>query len=444
MAAILFPELQFSDASGSPLASGKVYTYIAGTTTPTPTYTDAGGLTSVGNYVDLDANGRPNSGNGIWLGTTVLYKLVIKDSSGTTIQTLDNVASGGFNGSSSFITAVSETGLTGGRVLTTSTTNAIVDAGAGSTIQVQRTALTGDVTASANSNATTIASGAVTLAKMANIATASLIGRATAGTGVPEALTAGVSLTIAGTTISRAALTGEVTASANSNATVVDIVGRSVDSTPDYAADYVMTYDTSATTNKRVLLNTINKGFPICTTSGYYYGPGVLGVTKATIPTASTLTIGTVYFVPFISSTDFSFFSFVVNISTLQAAKNMRLAMYNSAAGTSRPTGSAFYDSGNISTGATGLTGGTPSYRTLSANTLYWLAFNTDADTAQFSCLAANVSNFPYFGGKTDITTSMPIAYQQTSAFGAFPTVNTLILVEPSASTALPFLNLST
>lgn len=52
------------------------------------------------------------------------------------------------------------------------------------------TALTSDVTASGSGSvAATIANGAVTLAKMANIATATLIGRTTAGTGVPEALT---------------------------------------------------------------------------------------------------------------------------------------------------------------------------------------------------------------------------------------------------------------
>lgn len=51
---------------------------------------------------------------------------------------------------------------------------------------LQRAALTGDVTASAGSNATTIANSAITLAKMANIATSSLIYRKTSGTGAPE------------------------------------------------------------------------------------------------------------------------------------------------------------------------------------------------------------------------------------------------------------------
>jgi hypothetical protein len=48
--------------------------------------------------------------------------------------------------------------------------------------------LTGDVTGGA-SGVTAIGAGTVTLAKMANLATANIIGRATAGTGVPESLT---------------------------------------------------------------------------------------------------------------------------------------------------------------------------------------------------------------------------------------------------------------
>ena len=53
-----------------------------------------------------------------------------------------------------------------------------------------RAALTGDVTATAGSNATTIANDIVTNAKLANVATATFKGRTTAGTGDPEDLTA--------------------------------------------------------------------------------------------------------------------------------------------------------------------------------------------------------------------------------------------------------------
>lgn len=60
----------------------------------------------------------------------------------------------------------------------------------GGALSAERAALTGDVTASANSNATTIANSAVTLAKMANLAAGTVIGRAVdGGTGVPTALT---------------------------------------------------------------------------------------------------------------------------------------------------------------------------------------------------------------------------------------------------------------
>lgn len=56
---------------------------------------------------------------------------------------------------------------------------------------IQRSALTGDVTASAGSNATTIANDAVTFAKVQNIATARILGRTTAASGDIEELTAG-------------------------------------------------------------------------------------------------------------------------------------------------------------------------------------------------------------------------------------------------------------
>lgn len=85
-----------------------------------------------------------------------------------------------------------------------------------------RAALTGDVTASAGSNATTIANDAVTFAKMQDIPTDSLIGRDTASSGDPESITLGASLSMSGAQVlQRAALTGDVTASVNSNATTI-------------------------------------------------------------------------------------------------------------------------------------------------------------------------------------------------------------------------------
>lgn len=58
----------------------------------------------------------------------------------------------------------------------------------GSVAAAQMPALTGDVTTVAGAVATTIGAGKVTLAMQANLAVDTLIGRATAGTGVPEAI----------------------------------------------------------------------------------------------------------------------------------------------------------------------------------------------------------------------------------------------------------------
>jgi hypothetical protein len=98
----------------------------------------------------------------------------------------------------------------------------------GGSISLERAALTGDVTASANSNATTIAANAVDNTKAADMATARLKGRTTAATGDPEDLTLTNSTTVSWNTstggtlsVERAALTGDVTAGANSNATTI-------------------------------------------------------------------------------------------------------------------------------------------------------------------------------------------------------------------------------
>jgi hypothetical protein len=68
---------------------------------------------------------------------------------------------------------------------------------------LQRAALTGDVTASAGSNATTIANDAVTYAKMQNVSAASkIIGRGSAaGSGDPQELSLGLGLEISSTTL---------------------------------------------------------------------------------------------------------------------------------------------------------------------------------------------------------------------------------------------------
>lgn len=86
--AVLPPDVmqQFFDNDGDPLALGKVYTYIAQTTTPKDTYTNSGAGTANANPVVLDSSGRAN----IWLGNGD-YKFIVKDAADSTIKTVDNI-----------------------------------------------------------------------------------------------------------------------------------------------------------------------------------------------------------------------------------------------------------------------------------------------------------------------------------------------------------------
>lgn len=106
---------------------------------------------------------------------------------------------------------------------------------------------TGDVT-SVGDGATTIAANAVTYAKMQDIATDSLIGRDTAATGDPETISLGASLSMTGAQVlQRAALTGDVTAAANSNATTIANDAVTTAKILDSAVTYAKIQNVSAT-----------------------------------------------------------------------------------------------------------------------------------------------------------------------------------------------------
>lgn len=80
----------------------------------------------------------------------------------------------------------------------------------------------GDVTVSGGGTAITINNGVVTYAKLQDVsATDRLLGRDTAGAGDVEELTVSGGVEFTGTGIQRSALTGDVTASAGSNATTI-------------------------------------------------------------------------------------------------------------------------------------------------------------------------------------------------------------------------------
>ena len=88
MAFLRSPYIKFSaiGIDNLPLSGGKVYTYIAGTNTPTNTWSDFG-ITLNSNPVDLNSMGQAN----IFLTENFAYKFVIKDSLDNLVDTQDNI-----------------------------------------------------------------------------------------------------------------------------------------------------------------------------------------------------------------------------------------------------------------------------------------------------------------------------------------------------------------
>jgi hypothetical protein len=82
---------QFFTNTGAVLTGGKLYTYLAGTTTPATTYTNSGGGTAWTNPIVLDAAGRISGSGEVWLTDGVSYKFVLKDSTDVLIATYDNI-----------------------------------------------------------------------------------------------------------------------------------------------------------------------------------------------------------------------------------------------------------------------------------------------------------------------------------------------------------------
>lgn len=75
----------FSDATGNPLAAGKVYTYDAGTTTPRTTWSNPGKTATNANPVVLDSSGRAE----IWCDGN--YKFDVRNASDVSVDVVDNV-----------------------------------------------------------------------------------------------------------------------------------------------------------------------------------------------------------------------------------------------------------------------------------------------------------------------------------------------------------------
>lgn len=122
MAAYLSPVFgagaQLFNNQGVVLSGGKIYTYLAGTTTPQATWTDSTQLVANANPIILDSAGRLS--NEMWLQGSSTYKFILQDSSSNVLGTWDNVA--GLNDITSSVTVSewSATNLTPSYISTTS------------------------------------------------------------------------------------------------------------------------------------------------------------------------------------------------------------------------------------------------------------------------------------------------------------------------------------
>lgn len=81
------PKQQIFGSDGAPLVGGKIYTYLAGTSTPTATYTDYTAGTANTNPIILDSFGQAN----IWLLSTVSYKFIVRTATDVLLYTVDNI-----------------------------------------------------------------------------------------------------------------------------------------------------------------------------------------------------------------------------------------------------------------------------------------------------------------------------------------------------------------
>lgn len=116
---ILIPSLRFQplDADGHPLTNGYLYSYVAGTSTPLSTYSDAGLTTANANPLQLDSSGRAV----VFLGPYA-YKFLVTDSTGATVFTQDNVQGANLTAASvcnGRLTGTSATPITDTGVFTT-------------------------------------------------------------------------------------------------------------------------------------------------------------------------------------------------------------------------------------------------------------------------------------------------------------------------------------
>lgn len=86
----LYNAVPVIDANGDPISGGKIYTYLAGTSTPTTTWKDNAGVTAHTNPIILDSRGY--SPSAIWLDSATSYKFAVTTAADVPVGTaLDNI-----------------------------------------------------------------------------------------------------------------------------------------------------------------------------------------------------------------------------------------------------------------------------------------------------------------------------------------------------------------
>lgn len=170
------PILKFFKSDGiTPNAGGKLYTYVTASTTPYTAYTNAAG-TLAANPVILDSNGEVV----IYLDTSVTYRFTIKDSADVLIRTVDDIKS---QPSIAGTTDISDNSITTAKLV----------------------------------------ANAITFAKMQNLTGISLIGKSTAGSGVPEQLSISSDLSISGTTLQKTTTESVTSLTISAGAVAIDL-----------------------------------------------------------------------------------------------------------------------------------------------------------------------------------------------------------------------------
>jgi len=350
MAATVCPPPKFVglDNSGNPLSSGKLYSYLAGTSTPAATYSDSDLTTPNANPTILDAGGRAS----VYLSATS-YKFVLTSSADATIYTQDNVISSAPYNVDLDVPITAGEALTSGQAIYLSDGTGARTAGRwyltdSDTAAYSTLPITGFVT-------TDVASGATGSVR--------LLGEAT----VPGALSVGSTYYLSGTPGALSTSAGtfpKAMGVADSATTLIMTVQQTVSNTGNLLVTGTLTVtgatalqSTLAVTGATTLSSTVGTG--ALTVTGNETVSGTLGVTGATSLSSATVssTLGVTGAATLASTLA------VTGITTLTGGLNTPLTVPNGGTGVATRTAYGVIVGGTTATGATQtITPGTSGY----------------------------------------------------------------------------------